>query len=124
MAEEISPLENHGWWMEQLRKDAKANRPEPLRLAEALRNIAADTSLSDRYCEVMSEADDELRRLHAVNGELLEALKQAAEYLHDKSGCSWLRSDFQNGCRCSEDCSSIAIWKKARAAIARAEEKV
>jgi hypothetical protein len=26
MAEEISPLENHGWWMEQLRKDAKANR--------------------------------------------------------------------------------------------------
>jgi flagellar biosynthesis/type III secretory pathway protein FliH len=48
-----------------------------LRLAEALRNIAADTSLSDRYCEVMSEADDELRRLHALNGELLEALKLA-----------------------------------------------
>jgi hypothetical protein len=30
MAEEISPLENHGWWMEQLRKDAKANRPKAL----------------------------------------------------------------------------------------------
>ena len=29
MAEEMSPLENHGWWMEQLRKDAKANRTEP-----------------------------------------------------------------------------------------------
>jgi hypothetical protein len=68
---------------------------------------------------------DDLRlahaELHALSGELLEALKQAAEYLHDKSGCSWLRSDFQNGCRCSEDCSSIAVWKKARAAIAKAE---
>jgi hypothetical protein len=50
-----------------------------LRLADALRNIAADTSLSDRYCEVMSEADDELRRLHALNGELLEALKYHQE---------------------------------------------
>ena len=53
--------------------------PEALRLADALRNIAADTSLSDRYCEVMSEADDELRRLHALNGELLEALKYHQE---------------------------------------------
>lgn len=29
MTEEMSPLENPGWWMEQLRKDAKANRTEP-----------------------------------------------------------------------------------------------
>jgi hypothetical protein len=49
-------------------------QPEALRLADALRNIAADTSLSDRYCEVLSEADDELRRLLAQL-EVLEALQ-------------------------------------------------
>jgi hypothetical protein len=88
-----------------------------LQLADAL-------EATDYYEDLHEEAAAELRRLHALNGELLEALKSSAEYLHDKSGCSWLKSDFQRGCRCSEDCSSIAIWKKARAAIARAEEKV
>jgi hypothetical protein len=88
-------------------------QPTALRLADRLQcNVSRG---------IHWDAAAELRRLHALNGELLEALKQAAEYLHDKSGCSWLKSDFQNGCRCSEDCSSIAIWKKARAAIARAE---
>ena len=62
-----------------------------------------------------------IEKLESVNQELLGALKSAAEYLHDKSGCLWLRSDFQRGCRCSEDCSSIAVWKQARAAIAKAE---
>jgi len=37
MAEEISPLENHGWWMERLRKDAKANRPEAEPVGEVYR---------------------------------------------------------------------------------------
>jgi hypothetical protein len=55
-----------------------------LRLADALRNIAADTSLSDRYCEVMFEADDELRRLHALNGELLKTLKWLDRWLGAK----------------------------------------
>jgi hypothetical protein len=138
MSEEISPLENHGWWMEQLRKDAKANRPEALRLAAEL---AAELG----YFKLCGKAAAELRRLHGLDfalrdcelalqkmatkymdavdqrDALLEALKSAAEYLHDKSGCLWLRSDFQRGCRCSEDCSSIAVWKQARAAIARAE---
>jgi len=58
-----------------------SNENEALRLADALRNIAADTSLSDRYCEVMSEADDELRRRHAVNAELLAVLKRALPQL-------------------------------------------
>jgi hypothetical protein len=52
-------------------------QPEALRLADALRNIAADTSLSDRYCEVLSEADDELRRLHHNNRVLNNALWRA-----------------------------------------------
>jgi hypothetical protein len=67
MAEEISPLENHGWWMQQLRKDAKANRPEALRLAQEL----------DAYHTMAchKQAAAELRRLHAVNAELLEALR-------------------------------------------------
>jgi hypothetical protein len=94
-----------------------SEQPTALRLADWL---------EDQYDPTHNQEDAaaELRRLHALNGELLEALKSSAEYLHDKSGCSWLKSDFQRGCRCSEDCSSIAIWKKARAAIARAEEKV
>jgi hypothetical protein len=71
MAEEISPLENHGWWMEQLRKDAKANRPEALRLADELDGIP----LADMTEALADDAATELRRLHAVNGELLEALK-------------------------------------------------
>jgi hypothetical protein len=59
MAEEISPLENHGWWMEQLRKDAKANRPEALRLAEYL----------DLPHIGQHKSAAELRRLHAENEE-------------------------------------------------------
>jgi hypothetical protein len=56
MSEEISPLENHNWWMEQLRKDAKANRPEALRLAREL-----------EACPTINYKDHaaELRRLHA-----------------------------------------------------------
>ena len=81
-----------------------------LRLADALRNIAADTSLSDRYCEVMSEADDELRRLSALNGELLEALKLLVSYT---MACEGLLNASPAG--------QINI---ARSAIAKAEGKV
>lgn len=72
----------------------------------------------DEYMVFRNPADI---RLLVAAPDLLEALKSAAEYLHDKSGCLWLGSDFQRGCRCSEDCSSIAVWKQARAAIAKAE---
>jgi hypothetical protein len=94
-----------------------ADQERALRLADALDRGGYDTQMARN----MEKAADQLRRLHAVNAELLEALKSAAEYLHDKSGCLWLRSDFQRGCRCSEDCSSIAVWKQARATIAKAE---
>jgi hypothetical protein len=80
-------------------------QPTALRLADALRNIAADTSLSDRYCEVIFEVDDELRRLHALNGELLEALKQIDKEFAKHGRQHWPEA------------------VKARAVIARAEGK-
>ena len=76
MTEEVSPLENHGWWMEQLRKDAKASRPEALRLADRLEHGRGDDVI---YAK---PAAAELRRLHAENQELLEALKEHVQ-LHD-----------------------------------------
>jgi hypothetical protein len=78
MAEEMSPLENHGWWMEQLRKDAKANRPEALQLADELTEISKDPWA--KYWERCLKAAAELRRLHTVEqqrDELLAALKMA-----------------------------------------------
>jgi hypothetical protein len=68
MAEEISPLEDHGWWMERLRKDAKANRPEALRLAAQLEDAES------AKLHLLPYAAAELRHLHAVNQELLAAL--------------------------------------------------
>jgi hypothetical protein len=69
MAEEISPLENHGWWMEQLRKDAKANRPDALRLADQLiAYLGGNTA---------AQAAAELRRLHHNNQVLKDALWRA-----------------------------------------------
>lgn len=99
MAEEISPLENHGWWMEQLRKDAKANRPEALRLAALIQSRYGN--------DINDEAAAELRRLHAVNAELLEALRPFTKATLTYNGAiiGLMREDFD----------------RARAAIARAE---
>jgi len=72
MAEEISPLENHGWWMEQLRKDAKANRPEALRLADAL-------ILRHGVESFEGDAAAELRRLHAENEDLKRTLAASCD---------------------------------------------
>jgi hypothetical protein len=69
MTEEISPWEDHLWRMERLRKDAKANRPKALRLADALDQEDCMMSAKD-----ICEAAAELRRLHELNEELLEAL--------------------------------------------------
>jgi hypothetical protein len=85
MAEEISPLEDHGWWMERLRKDAKANRPEALRLADAMTRALEQTDAEDDVIQVarwfVEDSRAELRRLHAVNAELLEALKECLPYV-------------------------------------------
>jgi hypothetical protein len=99
MSEEISPLENHGWWMERLRKDAKANQPEALRLADALGLHYAHLTA---VFEINRRAAAELRRLHEVEkqrDELLEALKRAefgmsSHYWGWKSAAS---DDFKRG---------------------------
>jgi hypothetical protein len=103
MAEEISPLENHGCWMEQLRKDAKANRPEALRLADALDDEFVQGRISNHTGR---KAAAELRRLHALNGELLEALKEMLFPYREETAPYEEARD------------------QARAAIARAEGKV
>jgi hypothetical protein len=91
MSEEISPLENHGWWMEQLRKDAKANRPEALRLAERLErrrltrwvHATGETPRASGYVvdQDCAEAAAELRRLHAVESKYNELLFAVERYL-------------------------------------------
>jgi hypothetical protein len=103
MSEEISPLENHNWWMERLRKDAKANRLEALRLADALDDEFVQGRISNHTGR---KAAAELRRLHAVNGELLEALKQMLAAWEEDPAYGATHAD------------------KARAAIAKAEGKV
>jgi len=72
------------------------DQPPALRLANLI-DHGNDSSWIER------EAAAELRRLHALNGELLEALKALCES----------HSRFSGG-----------VWDKARAAIARAEGKV
>jgi hypothetical protein len=75
-----------------------SKQPTALRLADALDQEDCMMSAKD-----ICEAAAELRRLHAVNGELLEALKALCES----------HSRFSGG-----------VWDKARAAIARAEGEV
>ena len=79
-------------------------QPEALRLADDLdRALCVKHGLRDR------NAADELRRLHAVNAELLEALKSLMHEV-DESGNGY-----------AKDFGWPAAVGKARAAIAKAE---
>ena len=83
-------------------------QPEALRLADAIERYNAGICSQSMY-EDYSEAAAELRRLHEVNQELLEALKEAnkeLEYLNDPKGFVSMRQE--------------RIMEKARAAIAKA----
>jgi hypothetical protein len=75
--------------------------PEALRLADRLTDFAKQDRLQHGYSWELLDVAAELRRLHAVNAELLEVLKEIM---------SWEENE-------------QALWaKKARAAIARAEQ--
>jgi hypothetical protein len=95
-----------------------SEQPEALRLADWLCRIYSDLQTPRR-------AAAELRRLHAVNAELLEALKFALE-----NGCQTVyahESDEIGNKGCCDELSyhlhSPDCWTiKARAAIAKAEE--
>lgn len=75
------------------------DQPEALRLADAIdpfvRQFAPDHLTS-------KVAADELRRLHALNAELLEALKFVAEHNlsgADLSACGYMAHGFVHSCR-------------------------
>ena len=106
MAEEISPLENHGWWMEQLRKDAKANRPEALRLADELGRYYTHLTVAP---DINREAAAELRRLHALNGELLEALRGCLPYVGQMLANTGSMDAY---CTEAKACAAIALAEK------------
>ena len=123
MAEELSPLENHLWWMEQLRKDAKANRPEALRLAD---------QLGARYRGFPScdEAAAELRRLHKEIGDWDRVCNQHLKHI-DKlkkrmKRAEALNQELLNALHCislaAQDSGSTreGMGLYARAAIAKA----
>jgi hypothetical protein len=80
--------------------------PEALQLADAL-------EATDYYEDLHEETAAELRRLHAVNGELLEALKRisATKNLARELEAEWCPA------------ATGMVWM-ARAAIAKAEGKV
>jgi hypothetical protein len=76
-------------------------RPEALKLANRLDLYAA----GDKHQRDTEEAAAELRRLHALNQEMLAALKDVYE------NCDW----------CGDD--GREAMSKARAAIAKGEQK-
>ena len=83
-----------------------STQPEALRLADEL-----DTEISHSYSTWQSElrshpAADELRRLHALNAELLVALRELVDATDEHAAMC-----------------GTSIANKARAAIAKAEAK-
>ena len=78
-------------------------QPNALKLASALDSYAT----GDAHQQDIEQAADELRRLHTLNAELLEALKDATEGLEIASAGGGV--DF------------YVYAKTARAAIAKAE---
>jgi len=85
-------------------------QPTALRLADALANLRRWHELTDDECD---EAAVELRRLYAVNAELLQALKDATDAIEHWG--TYATDYFQKKWDLQSDINA------ARAAIARAE---
>jgi hypothetical protein len=84
-----------------------SKQPEPLRLADLLDDVT---------CNTPHPAAAELRRLHAVNAELLQALKHATDAIEHWG--TYATDYFQKKWDLQSDITA------ARAAIARAEGQV
>jgi hypothetical protein len=84
------------------------DKPEALRLADALQQQAVwESHYGPSYLrDLLPEAAAELRRLHAVNGELLEALKEIEPILARMYG---------------PQAANLPPMQRVRAAIAKAE---
>ena len=81
-------------------------QPEALRLATQLQNGASGS-------KTQAEAAAELRRLHEVNGELLEALKWAMNRINKKAPHEAIEGD-----------GELYAFAAAVGAIAKAEGKI
>jgi hypothetical protein len=86
-------------------------QPEALRLAERLERYDATRSGYAKHCSL---AAAELRRLHAVNQELLVALKMAEPLLQALQN---------NIVRCLPQYKKMPALDQVRAAIAKGEAK-
>jgi hypothetical protein len=126
MAEEISPLEDHGWWMERLRKDAKANRPEAL--LQRLERLGQD-GVGNYGMPICAEAAAELRRLVAENELLASALGKLRSMFRD-GRMELLRQRDQATAQRDELLEALKYHQeqtrpieRTRAAITKAEEQ-
>jgi hypothetical protein len=90
------------------------DQPEALRLADALQQQAVwESHYGPSYLrDLLPEAAAELRRLHAVNQELLEALRLTS------IDCEYLRHAHKDRHLLFEECPVVA---RINAAIAKAE---
>jgi len=80
-----------------------SEQPEALRLAKIIEHYNAGV-MSQKICEDYLKAAAELRRLHEVNQELLEALKLADALL-------W-----------GANMNAVVVERKVKAAIAKGEQ--
>jgi hypothetical protein len=91
-------------------------QPEALRLA-VIHEFLAEQSKHDEektiIVQLFKNSATELRRLHSINAELLEALKEAVNLTYRSPSC---QIGIINPCKC-HDC----IANRAREAIAKAE---
>jgi hypothetical protein len=93
--------------MTYFERESMSKQPEALRLAHALEQGKYLLSVE------RDATAAELRRLHEVNAELLEALKEAEDALAD-----YIPSLEKNGAMLNYGRS---VWQRVKAAIAKAE---
>ena len=85
-------------------------QPEALRFAEQLRDLSSKFKAPSHEKGVCNGASFELRRLHSVNAELLEALKKVVGHIQWREKIQGCLGTFEE------------VLPEAEAAIAKAQE--